>query len=952
MTAPTEPAPDGDAGSSTADAGRLAAMVAGLDAIVWERDPDTLAVRWVNERMAEVLGYPAEAWRSDPDLWRRLLHPDDREAVLAGLRRAITEARDHTLDYRLLAADGRQVWLHHMGHVAVDRAGRAVALHAVLVDVSGQRRREEAARLSAAVGEALAEPGPLPARLQAVVELLAGSICDQAAVWLRDDDDRSSAVAAAPAALAERLLALDPVTTPPQLHGAFELGAPLFVRPVTEEMLRASTDDEAHYAAVSAALSPGSLLVVPLRSVDGRVLGSLTMDLLEGARSHDDEDLALAADLGRRVAETVRAERSAERQHRLHQLSLALSAAATVTDAAAELAVGVREVLAADVVTVCTLGADGLLHPVHTLGYPADRLERYSAMRLSAPFPLTVAVRTRTPQWVPDRAAWERHYPDVVGDLLPSTQAAAALPLVVGDRAIGAVGITFRSPRRFDPDTRGFLLTLASQVAVVFERAALADVRREVAETLQHSLLPRSIPPLPRLAVATRYLPGVRGTRAGGDWYDVLSFDDGRVALVVGDVVGEGAGAAAVMGQLRSALATLLLEGHEPARALDLLDRFAGTVEGAHVSTVTCLLLDPDSGVLLHASAGHPPPLVLDDTGVRFLEGGEGAALALPSRRIRDQASTTLTPGTTLVLYTDGLVERRGSTLDEGMERLAVTAEGARSGAVSSLLDTVLDRLLAGGRTDDVAVVAARLTPEPLRIDLVADATRLRAVRGDVRHWAAQAALDADTTDDLLLAVGETAANAVEHAYGGEPGRLRVSVALADDGQRVVATVADVGTWRPAPADPGHRGRGLQLVRRLAREVAVDTGPAGTVVDFAVPLPAAGAAVRSRPDGGAESRPPTLQVSEDDDLRCVRIVGDLDLAGVEALRPRLLALVAGAGPVVLDLTGLTSLSSSGLGLLLEAVQAPGHGLREVLLPTDGPVRHLLDMTGLADALQP
>jgi anti-anti-sigma factor len=953
VTRTDEPAAEaGSTGTASpeADAGRLAAMVAGLNAIVWERDPGTLAVRWVNDRIAEVLGHPVVEWLADPVLWQRVLHPADREAALAAVRRAVAEVRDFTLDYRVLAADGRQVWLHHMGHVQVDAAGRPAALHAVLVDVTEQRRREQAARLSAAVGAALVAPGPLTGRLQAVVELLAGEICDQATVWLRDDDGRSTAVAAAPPGLADRLLALDPVVTPPELLPAFERGAPLLLRPVTEEMLRAATDDEQHYAAVAAAMSPGALLVAPLLTGDGRVLGSLTMGLLEGGRQHDDDDLSLAADLGRRVAATVRAERAAERQHRLHELSLALSAAGTVADAAAELAVGLRQVLGAEMVTVCTIAEDGLLHPVHTLGYPADRLERYSAMRLSAPFPLTVAVRIRTPQWLPDRSAWERDYPEVMPDVMEVTQAAAALPLLVGDRAIGGVGITFRSPRRFDADTRAFLLTLASQVAVAIERAALADVRGEIAETLQRSLLPRGVPPMARLGVATRYVPGVRGTRAGGDWYDVLPFDDGRVALVVGDVVGEGAAAAAVMGQLRSALATLLLEGHEPARALELLDRFARTVEGAAVSTVTCLLLDPASGSLLQASAGHPPALVLDDSGARFLAGGEGPALALPGRALRRQAGTTLATGATLVLYTDGLVERRGSTLDDGMRRLAETAWAARSGAVPALLDTLLDRLVGDARSDDVAVVAARPAPAPLALDLLADASRLGGVRAELRRWAAQAALDGDTTDDLLLAVGETAANAVEHAYGGAPGRLRVSAAMVG-GERVVVSVADEGTWRPPPVDPGFRGRGLQLLRRLAREVDVDAGCGGTVVRFAVPLPRSGGAVTGRAEGEADERPAAMQLSGDDELRCVQLSGDLDLAGVVALRTGLLEQMTVAGPVVLDLTGLTSLSSSGLGLLLEASRQRGPGRREVLLPREGPVRRLLDVTGLADALQ-
>ncbi len=924
-------------------------MVAGLDAVVCELDPRTFQVRWVNDRIAEVLGHPVAAWHADPDLWSRVLHPADREGAVAAVRAAVAESRDFSLSYRAVRPDGRLVWLHHMGHVAVDATGTPVALHAVLLDVSDSRRREQAARVSAGVGHALASPAPLAERLQEAVDLLAREVCDQAAVWLRDDDGRHSAVAAAPAALAEQLLRLAPVTAPPEVQAAYDRGEPLVLGPVTEEMLRASTDDEDHYAAAAAASSPGTLLVVPLRAADGPVIGTLTLDLLDPARRHEPDDVALAADLGRRIATTVAAERAADRQLLLHRISVALSAAGSVAEAAEALATGIRSALGAQVVTVCTLGPDGLLHPVRTLGYPNGRLARYAAMKLSSPFPLTTAARTGTPQWVADRAGWERDYPEVVPDLLDGTEAAAALPLLVGDRVIGAVGVTFRGARRFDADTRAFLLTLASQVAVAVERAALADVGREVAETLQRSLLPRTLPRLDLLAVEARYLPGVRGTRAGGDWYDVLPLPDGRIALAVGDVVGEGAPAAAVMGQLRSSLATLLLEGHEPAAALDLLDRFARTVEGAQVSTASCLLLDPSTGVLLHASAGHPPPLVLS-TDVAYLSGGAGAALALPEARNRSQASVTLEPGATLVLYTDGLVERRGATLDDGMERLAEVAGAARSGGVQDLLDAVLDGLVGDGPTDDVAVVAARLTPAALVVDLQADAATLRDVRRRVREWAAAAALDVDITDDLLLAIGEAAANAVEHAYGGTPGRLRVEATVLG-GQKVSVTVADEGRWRTAPADPGFRGRGLQLVRELsAGSVAVERGTGGTVVRFAIPLPAGRTGDADGRTGTAEG-PARVAVTERAAFRCIELSGDLDLDGVGRVRPTLIAALAGRGPVVLDLTGLTSLSSSGLGLLLEVTRpGPGGDAPRAVLPESGPVRRLLDMTGVGAEL--
>jgi hypothetical protein len=176
----------------------------------------------------------------------------------------------------------------------------------------------------------------------------------------------------------------------------------------------------------------------------------------------------------------------------------------------------------------------------------------FAAMRLTAALPLTDAARTGRPVWLTDRTTALQRYPLLAPVLLADTHALAALPLLAGERLVGALGVTFTRPRPFDEDERGFLLTVAGQVAVAFERATLADARREMAETLQRTLLPGELPELKGVAVTARYLPAVEGTRAGGDWYDVLAVDGGRVALVVGDVVGHGAPAAAVMGQLRA----------------------------------------------------------------------------------------------------------------------------------------------------------------------------------------------------------------------------------------------------------------------------------------------------------------------------------------------------------------------------------------------------------------
>jgi anti-anti-sigma factor len=927
-------------------------MVAGLNAVVWERDPITLRVRFVSDRIEELLGYAVEEWLADPALWERVVYPEDREPALAAIDRSVAgEADDFVLSYRARARDGGTVWLRHLGHVTRTADGSADTLHAVLIDVTAEQRREQAAAVLAEAGRLLTEPGSVEQRLGAIAGLAVGPLCDRATVWLRGNDGRYSAVAAAPAEFAERLQALEAIPAPPSLEPAYRAGRPFVVEEIDDDLRRAVARDAEQYSALEE-VARGSVLTVPLVA-SGQVVGLLTM-VAGSRRGWDDADLALAGELGQRIATMLAAERTAVRQQQSQQITVALAAAGTVAAAAAFLATGLRTALGAALVTVCTLGRDGLLEVVHVAGHPEAGAEAFGRMPLTAPLPLTEAVRTGRPVWIPDRSAWESRYPAAGPALLGPTEAAAVLPLAVGERVLGAVGLTFRTAREFDPAERTFLLSLAGQAAVAFERAALADTRREIADTLQHSLLPGGLPSLQRLSVTARYLPGQRGTQAGGDWYDVLPLADGRVALVVGDVVGNGAVAAAVMGQLRSALAMLLLEGHPPGRALDLLDRFAARIEGARVSTAAVLLLDPETGRLTYSRAGHPPPLVLGASGARALDGALGPALdVLAGRGPRPAAETDLRPGETLLLYTDGLVERRDASLDAGLDRLSAVATRLAEAPPQLLVDGLLGGMFdEAGPADDVAVVAARLVPAPLRLELSADPAHLHRLRRGVADWATAAGVAPEALDDLLLAIGEAVANAVEHAYPDGDGTDGVLVTVERDGDALRVAVQDSGTWRPPPADPGFRGRGLQIIRGLASDVEVLPGPDGTTVRFRLPLrpPSPPAAPGGAPAGptAPAGRAADIAVSEREGRRCVQLFGELDLAGVGAVRDRLLAAVAD-GPAVLDLGGVDALFSVGMGLLLEAVAAAGGGL-EVLLPAGGPARRALDLTGLTPLL--
>ncbi|MGE0300092.1 MAG: GAF domain-containing protein, partial [Pseudonocardia sp.] len=296
--------------------------------------------------------------------------------------------------------------------------------------------------------------------------------------------------------------------------------------------------------------------------------------------------------------------------------------------------------------------------------HPDNRLD------LLAAHPIAHSVRSGEAVW-PDTGSglpgWPPGRLSTVGADLPVQ---VVLPLRLGGSTIGALGMAFADPPAFGADERATLLTILAQCAQALDRARLHQAEHEVADVLQRSLLPPELPELDRLGSAARYLPGAAGSQTGGDWYDLLPLADECAALVVGDVVGQGPGAAAVMGQLRSALAAYLLEGHAPAEALELLDAFARRVPGARGSTCACLILDWGNGELRWARAGHLPVLLVDTAGARLLDDGGGTVLGVSGRPPYAEARAPVTPGASVVLYTDGLVERRGEILDEGLRRL------------------------------------------------------------------------------------------------------------------------------------------------------------------------------------------------------------------------------------------------------------------------------------------
>ncbi|MFN2533905.1 MAG: SpoIIE family protein phosphatase, partial [Pseudonocardiaceae bacterium] len=319
---------------------------------------------------------------------------------------------------------------------------------------------------------------------------------------------------------------------------------------------------------------------------------------------------------------------------------------------------------------------------------------------------------------------------------------------------------------------------------------------------------------------------------AGGDWYDVLDLDPDHIALVVGDVVGQGAPAAAVMGQLRSALAAYLLQGQPPAQVLEHLNRFSARIPGAKCTTATVMILNSSTGELCWARAGHPPPLVIDPHGQpRYLNDGRGPCLGVVSNRLAfRQGHGHIAPGSCVLLYSDGLIERRGEVIDDGLDRLAAVSAELCTATPALIIDELLKQMLDGRvRPDDIALVIAKLLPPTLLLSTPALATELAGIRRQVRTWSAQAGLPEDLASDLVHCINEAAENCVEHAYPDRPGDLELELSYIS-GRQITARVSDFGRWRPPPADKGYRGRGLDLIHKLSEHADINPTPGGTTV--------------------------------------------------------------------------------------------------------------------------
>jgi serine phosphatase RsbU (regulator of sigma subunit)/anti-sigma regulatory factor (Ser/Thr protein kinase) len=424
-------------------------------------------------------------------------------------------------------------------------------------------------------------------------------------------------------------------------------------------------------------------------------------------------------------------------------------------------------------------------------------------------------------------------------------RAIAALPLRTPSLQ-GALTMGFRTAHTWLPAEQALLTAAAELIAQAAERARRFEAQHGTAQLLQRSMLPEHLPELERFRIAARYDVGVDGNAAGGDFYDAFELADGRLAMVLGDVAGHDVRAAAVMGQVRAALRALALTDSSPPSVLAGLDRLVGSLGAESRNeeifvTVVYGLLDPADGTITLASAGHPPP-VLRRAGVHgepataeLVKVPPGAPLGLGGRW--QTGVVRLEPGDTILMFSDGVVERRGRPLSDGLDALVAAAAGSASGDPRNLC-SLATAAVAEPTDDDVAVLAvehAVATSRSATMLVPAEPTGPSRVRQwmstRLRDWAVPEAVIAAA----ILCTSELTTNALLHA--GTPAQVHVDLSA----ERLLVSVADTGTRgsvaRARTDALSSRGRGLGLIEELSDTWGTDPTVRGSTVWFEMLIP-------------------------------------------------------------------------------------------------------------------
>lgn len=784
---------------------RLRQALKAVEVGTWDWNIRTGELAWDDAAMA-VYGTAPSDFVPRVETWLKVVHPDDLRRTLAAAEKAIRNRGVFEAEYRVRRPDGSYGWTETRAKVVLDEFGEPHRM----------------------IGTAWESNEPRSAR-----DALSRALRYMSDGFLAADEDwRITYV---------NLEAED-------MLGASEeelFGRVLWMLP----SLRHVPGLESRCRKAAAEAAPTSFDV---RMPDtGSCYQVRLVPLPDGVTLY----LTDVTDRRRNEAEQAAAERAAgERAARIAELTAALAKATTSRDVVDAVAQRVLPPFGATGLLVQAL-EDGRTLNVGSVGYPQCFLDNLHGRLRGAGDPVWDAISTG-PVFISSAEEYSERYPAVAQrPHLTGKKSWAFLPLTASGLTFGVCVLSFDEPRRLTGEERTLLSAISALVAHALERARLYDAEHSRSRELQSAMLPQELPVLPSCTLAARYLPTEQGADVGGDWYDVIPLSAGRVAFVIGDVMGHGLSEAVTMGRLRTAVHTLAGLELPPDEIMGHLNDIVAGLGADSYATCLYVLYDSTTGTCSITRAGHPPPAVVRPGGtVHFPKAPPNPPLGAAEQPF-ESAELRMPEESLLVLFTDGLVESSEREIDQGLDDLAGLLRGADGADLGGLCDTLVAGLLpAGGTTsDDIALLVARvhaLAPEriaswPLPEDPRAAGMARRHVREQLSVWGLE---ELTATTELLAS--ELVGNVVRHGKGPMTLRLLRDIDL-------VCEVYDDSLTMPRirhASETDEGGRGLQLVASVSQRWGTRYTPNGKCIWTAQPLTGPEAAVP--PPEASDAAPP------------------------------------------------------------------------------------------------
>ena len=698
----------------------------------WSWDRETGTVQW-DATVAELFGIEAGRFGGTFADWLGFIDERDRESVQRIIDAAVTDRQQFRFDHRCVWPDGTLHWVEGIGDVVLDDNGGVVGAFGLAVDVDDRHRQieertrlvdfERSQRQRVEFLDSINDVLAMSVDVSHIVDRVTGAVIPDLAQWcsivITIDRPRTRPSITVAHTDPDKVRWAEQVQRdypydPDARWGAAEVirsGRTEFIPRVDPAVFSLPGGDVLAKAGLSSAIT------VPLVGPLG-TLGAL--QLIRGAdeRPFSTLDLDFVDELASRVGAALNTAVLFQRQVRgraaletLQDVSGQIAAVATIDEVGhAALASGASGIGALGG-ALLLLDSDGVLTIKETTGDDGP-----AALKAALTTAKQSIAAGRLVTRVVDLAG--TGCADQVGtgaDHAGADRVVVGIPMRIMNRVVGSMVFIFPGDRELTPEEASMLATLGSRCAGALERASLYERERRVALTLQQRLL-STLPATPDwIEAGACYVPA-SGLEIGGDWFQLLETGAGSIAAVVGDAVGHGIASAAAMGQLRASIATAVANDPQPERALAAVDLFAAQGADTLAASVAYTLFQPD-GIVHHASAGHPPVIWVPAAGpARFIEGGRGPLLGFRDRNCAVQETLQFLDGDLVVMYTDGLIERRTEPLDTGLQRLLEAVEHTRHLPPREMCDALIAALTNHrAPQDDIALLILRRVQTPAR---------------------------------------------------------------------------------------------------------------------------------------------------------------------------------------------------------------------------------------------